>query len=199
MPKSLLLSVFLIFTMFGFCFAGDFNAGLTVSDTTVFGTVSYKEQRMNGYWRLGGTGVYSDQSSKEYKWLEVDFMFGNDLLHPGLIVEAGAKGVMGDAESGFYSGDIGALAFSARIGYLFPTTLTFIPIQVYGDVSYAPQILAFRDNDNYFSYGVGADFEVIDNAFIVAGYRVYEVEMDSGPGEWELSDDQFYFGLRVGF
>ena len=199
MRKNLLFLLILQVVMAGWCFAGEFDAGLTVSNTSLVGSVHYKKQMMNGYWKAGGAGVYADKDNMNYKWLELDYRIGNDLLHPGLIIEAGFKGILGDGEMDPYSGDIGALAFSGRVGYLFPTVKTFIPIEIYGDISYAPQILSFRDNDNYFAYSIVLGFHIVDNATLLAGYHAYDVDMESGPGEWTLYDNQFRFGLQLVF
>lgn len=199
MGKRLFFSMVLVIAAAGCCAAGDFNVGLTVSDRTLVGDVHYKEQMMNGYWRLGGAAVYAEKTNMDYKWLELDYFLGNDLLHPGLNVEAGLKGIYGDAQEEPYSGDIGSVAFSGKIGYLFPTTATFLPVEIFADITYGPQILSFRDNENYFAYGAGLSFKIVDRASIVAGYYVYDVKMESGPGEWTLYDNQFRFGLTLGF
>ncbi len=199
MRKTLLFMMVFEMAMVGWCGAGEYEAGLTVGDTSLYGSLHYKSRMMDGFWKAGGSGLYADKDNIEYKWLELDFSVGNETLQPGLVFDVGFKGILGDAELNPVSGDVGALAFSGKVAYILSSDITFIPIEAYVGISYAPQILSFGDNENYLAYHVGLAFYIMDNAALVAEYDAYDVDMESGPGEWTLDDNVFRFGLKMHF
>lgn len=62
---------------------------------------------------------------------------------------------------------------------------------------YAPSVSAFSDIDGYLEWGVSIDYQLIRQAFIVAGYRDIEVDLDPvGTADVESSG---FFGLRMVF
>ncbi len=199
MRKILLFLLVFEFTMVGWCVASEYEVGLTVGEHSIDGGLQYKKHTMNGYWKAGGAALYVDKDNMEYKWLDMDFAVGSETLVPGMGIEVGFKGFFGEAEKTFVSSNVGALAFAARVSYTFYREMTFIPIEIYGGLAYAPEILSFRDTENVFTYTFGLALYIVQNAAIVAEYNAYDMDMTSGPGDWELYDNEFRFGLKLRF
>ena len=199
MRKILLFLFVFEFTMVGLCVASEYEVGLTVGEHSIDGGLQYKKHTMNGYWKAKGSALYVDKDSLEYKWLDLDFAVGSETLLPGMGIEVGFKCFLGEAERSFGSGDVGALAFAGRVSYTFFREMTLIPIEIYGGLAYAPEILSFRDTENVFTYTFGLSLFIVQNAAIVAEYNAYDMDLTSGVGDWELYDNEFRFGLKLRF
>jgi hypothetical protein len=111
----------------------------------------------------------------------------------------GFNGLLGDAEDNGYSADVGALAFNGYVGYLFPKRVMPIPFEVFGGLTYSPEVLSFRDTENYLSYRLGGGLRIIPNATVSLEYVNYDMDMDAGPGDWNLDDDVIRLGLAMRF
>ena len=62
---------------------------------------------------------------------------------------------------------------------------------------YAPGVSSFADIDGYLEYGLSIDYQLIRQAFIVAGYRKLKADLDPvGKAKIESSG---FFGLRMVF
>jgi hypothetical protein len=150
----------------------------------------------SGYLKYGITGVYNDDDDADYQWGTFQVLVGSDTLTPGLWAEVGLKALYGSAEEGLYSGDIGAVAFTGRMGYLLP--LQF-PVEVFGGLSYAPGPLSFLDSESFSEITIGIGLRIIQNAGIEISYHAYNVEMEEGPGSWEFDDSAVRFGISMHF
>lgn len=199
MKKILLLFLILGLSMTGTGWADGYEADLTAGNTSIQGGFHYKRDVSNGFWKAGASGLYTDDDDTEYKWLELDFTVGTDTLQPGLSCEVGLKGIVGDAEYSRFSGDVGALAFAGQVGYVFPTRQIPIPIEVFGGMAYAPEIMSFRDTDDYLAYYLGVGVRIVSNASIILKYSSYDVDMEAGPGSWNLDDEAIRLGLVMRF
>ena len=198
MRKILLFLLMFELTMVGWCVAGEYEVGLTVGEHSINGGLQYKKHTMNGYWKTGGAALYVDKDNAEYQWLDLDFVVGSETLLPGMGVEVGFKGLLGEVEK-FRSGDVGAIGFTGRVSYTFFREMTFVPIEIYGGFTYAPEVLSFLDTENVFNYKLGVAVYVVENAAIVTEYNAYDIDMNSGGGDWEFSDNEFRFGLKLRF
>lgn len=183
----------------GYGWADGFDADLTVGNTSIEGGFHMKKDLTNGFWRAGGTALYTDDNDTDYKWIEGDFTVGSETLQPGLTCELGLKAVVGDAEDKRDSGDVGAAAFAGRVGYILPFQGMPIPIEVFGSVAYAPEILSFRDTKEYLAYQIGVGFRVVQNATIVLKYNMYDVDMESNGRKWDIDNSNYRFGLVMRF
>ncbi len=199
MSRILLFVVVFELAMVGWSFASDFETELTVGENSINGSLQYKKHSMNGYWKVGGAGLYTDKDNVEYKWLDLDLAVGSETMLPGLGFEIGFRGLLGDAERIHVSGDVGALAFSGRVSYTFSRELIYIPIEIYAGTAYAPQILSFRDTENVFIYTFGVAVFIIDNAAIITEYNAYDLTFSSDDGDKDLYDNEFRFGLKLLF
>ena len=199
MRKVLLCMMVLAAIMAGPCWADGFDADLTVGNTSIEGGFHLKRDLANGFWRTGGTVLYTDDNDTDYKWAELDFNVGSETLQPGLTCEVGLKGIVGNAEDTRSSGDVGAMAFAGRVGYVFPQRGMPVPIEVFAGIAYAPEILSFRDTEEYLAYQIGIGVRIVPNASIVLKYNAYDVDMDSDGRKWDIDNSNIRFGLVMRF
>jgi len=195
-----MVGAFLTFVlMSAVCSANSLELDLTAGSTSVSGGVHYKNYVESGYFRVGGSVVHTDDDEVEYTIGSLDLTVGSDTLMPGLSCDVGLRGIYGTAEDGNVSGDVGALGFTGGVGYLFPSDMIPIPVEVFGGLTWAPGPLAFIDTEDYLEFNAGVGVRIIRNASIVASYTHYRIEMESGPGDWTLKDDVFRLGLAMRF
>ncbi|MEJ2037323.1 MAG: hypothetical protein P8X55_00120, partial [Desulfosarcinaceae bacterium] len=132
-----------------------------IGSSSIAGGAAYRSPLSSGYMKVGLSGVYTDDDDTEYHIGSLRFVVGNDTLTPGLSIEAGLQGLFGSAEEDDNSGDIGAGAFTARVGYTFPRRLVPIPLEVFGGATYAPEPLSFMDLDEYKEINLGVGVQII--------------------------------------
>ena len=197
--RKLLLTMVIGLSLNGFCMAQTWELNLDAGPTSVSAGVHYKQPMANGFMKAGFSGVYTDDDDMEYKWAEFSFMVGSDTIQPGLTCEVGFKGILGDAEESGRSGDIGAVAFTGGVGYLLPRRLMPIPLELFTGLTYSPEPLSFMDTEDYVSLDVGLGIRVIQNAHVLLEYSAYEVDMESGPGDWSLDDGVIRLGIIMRF
>lgn len=191
--------VLICFMMATLSAADSLELDLTAGESTVSGGVHYKGYIDSGYYRFGGSGIYTDDDDTEYTIGSLDLTVGSDIMVPGLNCEVGLRGIYGTADEDDDSGDIGAVAFTGSAGYLFPSDMIPIPVEVFGAVTWAPEPLAFEDTEMYLEFKIGVGVHIMRNASIVASYTNYHIDMTSGPGDWTLDDDPFQIGLSMRF
>jgi hypothetical protein len=199
MKKILLLLLIVSGFTVGSSLAAGLDADLTVGNDSIEGGLHYKKDVANGFWRAGGSALYTDDDDMEYKWLEVDFTVGSETLAPGMTCEVGVKGVLGDAEDNGFSGDVGAAAFAAKISYLFPRQNTPVPVEVFSGFAYAPEIMSFRDTEEYLAFHIGVGVRIVQNASIILKYNSYDVDLETRNIPWELDDSNIRLGLVMRF
>jgi opacity protein-like surface antigen len=179
--------------------ADGWEANLNAGTTSVTGGLQYKKDLPTGYMKAGLSGLYTDDNDLEYKWVEAKFAVGSDNIRRGLTLEVGVDGILGDAEEGGFSGDVGAIPFTGYIGYTFPREVMPLPLEVFGGLSYAPEVLSFRDTKEYLSYRFGVGVEVVPNASVRVEYQYYDMDMEAGPGAWDWDDSVFRLSLLMRF
>ncbi len=199
MARRLAVALVVVFFTSGMALADVWEVGLSAGSKSVLASIHHKSYTPNGYYRVGGSGVYVDDDPKEYRWGSLDITVGSDILQPGLSVDVGLRGIYGSAEDGMLDGDLGALAFTGGVGYIFPPRAMPIPLEFFGNISYAPSALSFIDADDFLEFSLGAGVRVISNASIFLSYTGYRVSMTSGPGDWTLRDDMFRIGILLRF
>lgn len=199
MKKILLLLMIVTCFAAGSALAAGLDADLTVGNDSIEGGLHYKKDLADGFWRAGGSALYTDDDDMEYKWVELDFTVGSETLAPGMTCDVGVKGIMGDAEDGGNSGDVGAAAFAGRIGYLFPRQNTPVPVEVFAGFAYAPEIMSFRDTEEYLAFHIGVGVRIVQNATIILKYNSYDVDLETGNRPWELDDSNIRLGLVMRF
>lgn len=197
--KAMVLTFLLGLSVAGLGRADGWEANLNAGNTSVFGGVHYKKDIQTGYMKTGVSGLYTDDDDLEYKWAQLKFAVGSENVQPGLTMELGVNAIVGDAEKRGFSGDVGAIAFDGYIGYMLPKQILPLPIEVFGGLTYAPEVLAFRDSEDFLSYRIGVGVHVVRNASINVEYQTYDIDMESGPGPWNLDDDVFRLSLIMQF
>jgi opacity protein-like surface antigen len=183
----------------GLCRADSWEANINAGTTSVLGGVHYKKDLQTGYMKAGVSGLYTDDDDLEYKWVQAKFAVGSDNIRPGLTLQVGVDGIFGDAEERGFSGDVGAIPLTGYICYTFPRRVIPLPLEVFGELSYAPEMLSFADTDDFLSYRVGAGVQVVPNASVRIEYQYYDVDMEAGPGPWNLDDGVIRASLVMRF
>lgn len=182
------------------CWADGYEGALAVGSGSIRGDFQIVKSMADGFWKTGVSGVYTEKSEKKYKWGELGFRVGSDVLQPGLTCEVGLKGLLGKAERNVFSGDVGALAFTGRISYDFAQQMV-LPgaFEVFMDLDYANDILSFQDTENYVGLCFGIGVPLFQHAAVFMDYSIYDMDMTSGPGHWNMEDDLFRVGLSMSF
>lgn len=199
MARKFALALIVVLMTGGVAAADQWELGLSAGTKSISGSVHHKTYTHNGYFRVGGSGVYTDDDPTEYKWGSVDFTVGSDTLRPGLTVDVGLRGFIGSAETRRFSGDIGAVAFTGGAGYFFSPHTMPVPLEFFSSVTWAPSPLSFMDADQYLEFTIGGGLRIISNASVRLSYTAYRIDMESGPGKWELKDDVFRVGIVMRF
>lgn len=181
------------------CAAEEWELDLSAGDKSVTGGIHDKSYLDSGYFRIGGSGLYSDDEETEYKWASLDLTVGSDTLSPGLSCDVGLRGMGGAVDEEPNSGDLGLIGFSLAVAYLFPKEVTMIPLEVFSNMTWSPDPLAFLDIEAFLEFNLGVGIRIIKNASVIATYSNYHMEMNSGPGDWTLNDDAFRLGVVLRF
>jgi len=197
--KVFVLTLMLGVAATSLCQADSWEANLNAGTTSVLGGVHYKKDLQSGYMKAGLSGLYTDDDNLEYKWVQAKFAVGSETIQPGLTMEVGLDGILGDAEENGFSGDVGAIPFTGYIGYTFPRRVMPLPLEIFGGLTYAPEVLSFRDTEDYLSYRLGVGVGVMQNASVRVEYQYYDIDFEQGPGSWNMDDGVFRLSLVMRF
>ena len=74
-----------------------------------------------------------------------------------------------------------------------------LPLEVFGEFSYAPEMLSFRDTDDFLSYRFGVGVQVVPNASVRVECQYFDVDMEAGPRPWNLDDSVIRASLVMRF
>jgi len=125
-----------------------------------------------------------------------------ELPHLGLLVtgNAGTPNVKAGVGGRFLYLNSGpadgfALALGGRVHYTLPQ---YNRIGFGAHMYFAPSVVATHDINNYFEYGVRADYEVLRNAYAYVGYRQIKVNIH-GPGGYTTLDSGINVGMHLKF
>jgi hypothetical protein len=88
----------------------------------------------------------------------------------------------------------GAIAVGGHLRYVFPSST---PIAILAEGFWAPSVTSFSDFDGLIEYRFALELEVTPSARAYIGYRVLEVELDTG-FKYKL-DDNAHIGVRFAF
>jgi hypothetical protein len=197
--KRLLMVVCVWLLMAGVSVAQSWEFNLDAGLNSLQAGAHFRKDMGNGYLKAGISGLYTDDDDTEYKWGGLSVAAGNDTIVKGLRCEVGLKGIFGDAEDGRYAGDVGALAFTVHAGYTFPKRIMPLPIEVFTDLTYAPEMLSFQDTKMFTAASLGVGVHIISNASVVLTYTAYDVDMENGPGNWTLDENVIRGGVVLRF
>lgn len=199
MIGRLAITITILFVLNTVGMAEEWEIDLSAGNESVTGGIHDKSYLDTGYFRIGGSGLYNDDDDTEYKWASFDLTVGSDTLSPGLFCEVGLRAIGGDVDEQSNSGDVGLVAFSLAGGYLFPKETTIIPLEVFSNLTWSPDPLAFLDTEEFLEFNLGVGIRIIKNASVIATYSNYHLEMNSGPEDWTLNDDAIRVGVVLRF
>jgi hypothetical protein len=91
--------------------------------------------------------------------------------------------------------DFVSIPFGVEAVYKLPVA-SIIPFYVGASLYAAPEVLSLDKADSFLEYRVTLEAEVIQNAFITAGYRHIDTNYERGDVEY---NESLYFGLKVLF
>ncbi|MEM7563245.1 MAG: YfaZ family outer membrane protein [Pseudomonadota bacterium] len=188
--KSSRLSLVFIFVI-AFCSplsANDFEAALS-SETAQF---TFRSDSSLIGW--GGSDLVLGFFYNE----EDDFVLQGSLLQMRqasaenpLTLGVGVKAYLGRLDNG---DDILALGIGGQIRYTVPGTM---PMAIYLQGHYAPEITSFSDSEEVVDYQLGFQIEALPQTIAFVGVR--HLEIDNGSSDYELDDDRLHFGVRLTF
>ena len=90
--------------------------------------------------------------------------------------------------------DVAAVAIGGEVRYTFPGTM---PMAVYVNGFYAPEITSFSGADDVIDYVIGFQIEALPQTVAFVGVRNFEMGLDDG--DYELDDDKIHIGVRLTF
>ncbi len=104
----------------------------------------------------------------------------------------GVKGYLGMLDDP--DEDVFAFAIGGQLRYTIAGTM---PMAVYVEGFYAPEITSFGDTEEVIDYTVGFQIEALPQTIAFVGVRHLEFEGDDG--DYEADDDNIHFGVRLTF
>jgi opacity protein-like surface antigen len=105
----------------------------------------------------------------------------------------GAKIYLGTLDNP--SANIFALAISGEVRYTFPGQM---PMAIYLNGNWAPDITSFSDTKEVLDFNLGYQIEVLPQTTAFIGYRYLEIDTKEG-NDVRLDDDQIHIGVRFTF
>ena len=91
--------------------------------------------------------------------------------------------------------DVVGFGIGGQIRYTIAGTM---PMAVYLDATYAPQITSFSDTEGVIDYSLGFQIEALPQTIAFVGIRHLEFELD-GQDDYTADDDNLHFGVRLTF
>jgi hypothetical protein len=87
------------------------------------------------------------------------------------------------------------LAIGGQIRYTIPGTM---PMAIYLEGHYAPEITSFADIDRILDYSFGFQIEALPQTIAFVGVRRFEFELDNG-ADYDADDSNIHIGVRLTF
>jgi hypothetical protein len=91
--------------------------------------------------------------------------------------------------------DVLGLGIGGQVRYTIAGTM---PMAIYLDAIYAPEITSFSDTEGILDYRFGFQIEALPQTTAFVGVRHLEFELD-GQNDYEADDDNIHFGVRLTF
>ncbi|MDH3219253.1 MAG: YfaZ family outer membrane protein [Gammaproteobacteria bacterium] len=104
----------------------------------------------------------------------------------------GVKGYLGQLDKP--DKDVFAFAVGGQVRYTIAGTM---PMAVFLEGFFAPEITSFSDSDAIIDYTFGFQIEALPQTVAFIGVRHFEIELDRA--DYEADDDNVHFGVRLTF
>ena len=183
------LSLFCL-TFYGHAAAADFEAALS-SETAQFTLRSDSSVIGWGGSDLG-LGLFYNEDD--------DIIFTGSLLQMRQASEqnpltfgVGVKAYLGALDDP--DEDVTAFSIGGQVRYTIPGTM---PMAVYLEGFYAPEITSFGDTEEITDYTFGFQIEALPQTIAFVGYRKLEIETED-EGDYEADDGNLHLGVRLTF
>jgi hypothetical protein len=179
--------------------AESYRVELHAGGSSIHAGMDAKYYVNRGYLKVGGDLVYSDDDDEKYTLGDVRVLVGSETLHPGLEVELGFKGLVGKAEDHGEDGELAGIGFMGAVAYKLPEYISPIPIEVWLNMTGAPEPLSFADLETYFDFKTGVSFYIVESAAAVVSYRYHSLDVEEHGDDYDIRDDTFTVGLQINF
>ncbi len=90
--------------------------------------------------------------------------------------------------------DVFAFGIGGQVRYTIAGTM---PMAVYLDATYAPDITSFSGSEDIWDYTLGFQIEALPQTVAFIGIRHFEIGIDDG--DYEADDDNLHIGVRLTF
>ena len=141
----------------------------------------------------------SDLALGMYYTEESDYVFQGSLLQMRqasaenpLTLGVGVKAYLGTIDEP--DEDVGALAIGGQIRYTIAGTM---PVAIYLEGHYAPDITSFSGADELSDYTFGVQIEALPQTTAFFGVRNFRIEIDGE--DYDVDDDNLHAGIRLTF
>lgn len=104
----------------------------------------------------------------------------------------GVKAYLGHLDD--IDADVAGFGIGGQVRYTIPGTM---PMAIYLDAHYAPEITSFSDADKILDYSFGFQIEALPQTVAFVGIRHLEFEIDDA--DYEADDDNIHIGVRLTF
>lgn len=104
----------------------------------------------------------------------------------------GVKGYLGQLDDP--DEDVLAFGVGGQVRYTIAGTM---PMAVYLEGYFAPEITSFADTEQIIDYTLGFQIEALPQTVAFVGIRHFEIEGDDG--DYDADDDNIHFGVRLTF
>ena len=91
--------------------------------------------------------------------------------------------------------DVFGLGIGGQLRYTIPGTM---PMAIYIEGHYAPEITSFGDIDRILDYSFGFQIEALPQTIAFVGVRRFEFELDNG-ADYDADDSNIHIGVRLTF
>jgi len=193
--KIALAVVLTVFIFPSIVAAANTSIGVSVGSSEAEGWVDTKLDPYNTPLIIGAGFLYSDD---DYWITNAHIAVMDEVFIPGLSLGLGFRGVLGEVEIYRRDHDVGALCFQFLGEYDFRKNATRLPIGISASIAVAPEIMSFRDTEQYVEFNTAFNFYINNWATAFAGYRKIDVEFEK-PVDRNWDDDAFFGGIRISF
>ena len=189
--KLVRLVPLVVFALFaGSLHANDFEASLS-KETAQF--TFYSDSSLIGWGGADlGFGFFYNEES--------DYVFSMSLMQMRQASEenpltfgVGVKGYLGSLDE--VNADMLAFAIGGEVRYTIPGTM---PMSIYFNGHYAPEITSFSDAEEIIDYSLGFQIEALPQTVAFVGVRRLEIDVED-EGSYDADDTNLHLGVRLTF